>query len=146
MQNTKIVVYEMTKTRLWPRIVVTVMGLLAAIVMIVMGYYKPPTIETLIAMSVATIFFGVALLLTWRKKGEYEIVELKDGRVMIMTSHSPAPSFDAPVSQTRFQRLRLPNGVIQLYMRDGQKAVELAKMLPQKQRDLLADRLEEVLS
>lgn len=146
MKHQQIVVYETKDKDIMPKMIVGTVGLIGTGSVAFLAYNQPPSLEVFLALACATIAFGVASLLTWRKKGEYEIVEIKDGMVYLISSQSKTPTYSAPMHITKFQRLRLPNGTIQLYMRDGEKAVEVAKTLPPKQRDILAEKIEEAMA
>lgn len=146
MQNQRIVVYEMSTSQLLPKMILGGVGLLTAAGMAYWAYHNPSEIGVIAAIAFATVAFGVAMMMAWRKRGEYEILEFKDGRILILTSQSKIPAFDATRKDTKFQRLRLPGGMVQLYMRADDKAVEFAKSLSQKQRDALAAQVENILA
>ena len=146
MKEQQIVVYETKNKDIMPKMIVGCLGLVGVASVAFLAYNQPPSVEVFIALVCATVAFGVVAIMTWRKKGEFEIIEIKDGMVLLVNSHSATPSYKAPAQITKFQRLRLPNGTIQLYMRDGEKAVEVARMLPPKQRDVLAEKIESALA
>ena len=98
-----------------------------------------------IVSAIAVVLFGTAALLAWRRRGEYELIEINDGRVLLRSSQSRTPIFDAAIAQSKAQRLILPKGGMQLFLRDGTKAIEIGNRLGYSAREQLAAQLEQAI-
>lgn len=96
-------------------------------------------------VAFAVILLGVAALVAWRKSGEYEFVERVEDRIFVRTTRASHPVFDAPISEVRFQKLVLPGGSAQLFLRDGIRAVELGSEMTQADKEAFREQMERLL-
>lgn len=148
--NTTLVIKRVQKSRWMKRLVVGLVGMalaaIAAITRLLPDQGSNPWITGLLGASV--VGFGLAALLSWRRSGEFEIIELRADRVLLLVSEATAPIFDAPVTHTKLQVFTHPNPKvgIQLFLRDQVKAVEIGSNLGQEQRQEMAQRLAELLA
>lgn len=147
--DSRLVIKRAEKSRWIGRLVIGLTGMgvaaIAATTRLLPEQGTNPWITVLLAASV--VIFGAATLLAWRRSGKFEIVELRGDRVRLLVSEAAAPLFDAPVTQTRLQVFNHPNPKVglQVFLRDGIRAVEIAQDLGQEQRQEMAQRLGELL-
>lgn len=149
------VMKEKNASRKWARFVLSFIGLLLIGGFVTMGMVLPSVYEMNLrdtgqmAMTacfiVAALGFGVASLLSWRQKGERQAIVIKNNMVKLQSSKLRQPLFSASIEHTKFQRFQRPDGKQQLFLRAGERAVEVGQRLPMPEQNLLATELEKVL-
>ncbi len=99
------------------------------------------------AMAFGVLVFGLAALSSWRRSEDMEAVEIQNGRLKLIVSFYEQPVFDAPLSIAQVHRFTLPkNGGTKLFLRDGQKAVEIGADMTEDDRQQLANRLDSLVA
>lgn len=102
-----------------------------------------------LAMSLAfgVIVFGVAALNSWRRSEDLEAVEIQNGRLQLVMSFCQKPLFDAPLEIAQVHRFLLPkSGGMKLFLRDGERAVEVGADMSSEEREVLASRLDSLVA
>jgi uncharacterized membrane protein len=141
------VIREVERSRMGLQLGVGLLGLAAIAGGVASGYLVDngmPVIIPLLAVA-GVVGFGLAVLLSWRKSGEFEIIEIVDGRIRLVISHAKRFAFDAPIHEARLQRVKHSLGM-RLALRDSKAAVEVAGHLTAEQREMLADRVDAALA
>lgn len=141
------VIREVERSRMGLQLGVGLIGLGAMAGGVASGYLIDtgmPAIIPILAVG-GVIGFGLAVLLSWRKSGEFELIEIVDGRIRLVISTTKRYPFDAPVTEARVQRVKHSLGM-RLALRDSQAAVEVAGHLTPEQREFLADRIDVALT
>ena len=95
--------------------------------------------------GLAVTLVGAGTLSTWRNSGEREVLECAPDRIRLLHSLAQGPLYDAAVANTRLQRFVAPGGQMQLFLRDGVRAVEIGRQLGPGERNRMAERLEALL-
>lgn len=139
----QIVIREVERNRMGLKMGLGLLGLGCVSGGIASGYLidtgASPIVPALAVVSV--LGFGLSTLMSWRRSGEFEIVEIVDGRLRLVNSKAQAFAFDAPIEQTKLQRVKHSLGT-RLCLRDGVRAVELGGSLSAPQREVLAERID----
>ena len=140
------VIREVERSRMGLQLGVGLLGLGAVAGGIGSGYLVDTGMHPLIPLvaMAAVIGFGLAVLLSWRKSGEFEIIEIVDGRIRLVMSEAKRYAFDAPVTEARLQRVKHSLGM-RLALRDSRAAVEIGGHLTPEQREALANRVDAAL-
>lgn len=136
-------IYQSSQKAATKRITTIVLGVVLAAVLAFVATKTTSDTTLLACLSFAIVLFGAALVLTLRKKREFEIFELNDGTAFIK-SHDGV-SFEGKLHETKLQRVRLPNGTMKIFLRNGVHAVEIASSLNQKVREKAAAEVESIL-
>lgn len=87
---------------------------------------------------------GSLALAAWRQSGILEVVEIKQGRVRLMSSFSHQ-TFDAPIGEVRVQRLAPSVGQMRLFLRDGTRAAEVGTGLVPESKVQVAQEVEAMI-
>lgn len=142
----QIIVREVARDRIGLQMGLGLLGLGVIAGGIASGYLIDSATSLVVPLLVvaAVVGFGMASLMSWRRSGEFEVVEIIDGRLRLVNSKVRYFVFDAPIEQTKVQRVRHSLGM-RLCLRDGVRAVEFGGNLPVKQRELLAQRIDAAL-
>lgn len=124
-----------------------VLGLVAvAVIVSLQPYLSAQDITApFMAFSLAfgVVVFGVAALGSWRRAEEVEAVEIQNGRLQLVVSFYQKPLFDAPLEIAQVHRFVLPkNGGMKLFLRDGERAIEVGADMSGEEREALAQRLD----
>lgn len=139
----QIIIREVQRSRLAFQMGLGLMGLGLVAGGVASGYLidggASPFIPLLAAFAV--VVFGIFTIASWRRSGEFEIVEVVDGRLRLVNSRHRGYMFDAPLEKARLQRVRHSLG-LRLCLRDGERAVELGDNLSPQQREILAERID----
>lgn len=141
------VIREVARSRMGLQLGLGLLGLGALAGGVASGYLVDGGVSPVVPILAiaAVIGFGLSVLIAWRKSGEFEIIEIVDGRLRIVVSQTKRFVFDAPVDQARVQRVKHSMGM-RIALRDTQKAIEVGGHLSPEQREDLADRLDAALA
>ena len=136
-------IYQSSQKTAKTRTVTSVLGVFAAAVLAVGAARASNDILLIAFFSLAITLFGLALILTLRKKREFELFEISESAALLKNHYGI--SFEGRLGETKLQRVRLPNGTVRIFLRNGVHAVELGSSVPQKTREDVAAKIENLL-
>ena len=139
----QIIIREVQRSRAALQVGMGLLGLGLVAGGVASGYLVDGGLNPLIPLAavVAVLGFGILTILSWRRSGEFEIVEVVDGRLRLVNSSHRGFMFDAPLEQAKVHRVRHSMG-LRLCLRDGVRAVEVGNNLSPEQREVLAERID----
>lgn len=150
-QRARVVIRETRHSYAVWRTVFALLGLGAvAVIVSVQPYLTAQDLSApLVSLGLAfgVVLLGVAALGSWRRSEDVEAMEVNRGRLQLVMSFCRQPLFDAPLEIAQIHRFMLPkNAGMKLFLRDGERAVEVGADMAAEDRESLANRLDALVA